>query len=314
MNPYANRKSRWVLGESAPAQLTARDYQLLRLLFDLGYMSSELLRQSVAPKTSPRVFAPRLKMLTDRPNLYLKRPEQQKENYQANYSHVVYEITPKGIDALLKAGHITAEEIVWRSQFMQQKYREFWHDLNMANVMGSIRIAVEKSADHRFVSPFDILRKAPQATQRSQHPFSVKVPDRYIVPDYLFGIAHKKGNAEEYRFFWYEHDQGTEPVERITSKGSSFKRKINDCEAMLFGGLYEDRFWLPGLTILTVTPASRHLDSIMAKAASLPSRRHFIFKALDASSDNDRVPRPVPRIFSEAWLRAGMTPVQIDRL
>jgi len=313
MNIYENRQSRWKLGSTYKAQLSPRDYQMLRLLFDLGYMSSELLRQFVAPNTSPRVFAPRLKTLTDRPNLYIRRPEQQKASYQANYSHLVYEITPKGIDALLKAGHITAEEAVWRSRFMQQKYREFWHDLNMANVVGSIRLAIDRGGVCRFVSPFAILANAPDQTKRSKHPLSVKLPDRYIVPDYLFGIAHTKDGKEEYRFFWYEHDQGTEPVERVTSAGSSLKRKLEDCDLMLADRLYDRHFFLPNLTILTVTPVQRHLDSIMAKADALAHRRQFIFKALDAAHGNDRVPKPVPHIFSEEWLRASSTPVRIDQ-
>jgi hypothetical protein len=306
-------RQRWQIGESAEAVLTARDFEMLRLLFDFGYLSSEMLRQFVAPKTNPRVFSRRLKQLQDNPNLYIRRPAQQRDNYQANYSYLVYEITPKGIQALFAAGHISEEEREWRKRFMQQKYREFWHDLAMANVVASIKLAIKDSPTHRFVTPFSILKNAPETTQTSDYPFSVRTPERYIVPDYLFGIAHKAGEDEEYRFYWYEHDQGTEPVER-KGKGSSFKRKLDDCGVMLTAKLYERHFDLDGLSVITVTIRERHLASIMARAEAMKHRRHLLFKALDASSATDRVPKPVPEIFREPWLRAGHEPKRIDQL
>lgn len=313
MNAYADRKSRWELGESQKARLTERDYHILKLLFDFGYLTSEMLREFVAPKTKPKHFSIRLKTLRDRPNLYIRRPTQQQQNHQANYSPLAYEITGRGTAALLTAGVITEEEAVWRSRFLQGKHLEFWHDLAMANVLASIKLAAERTGK-RFIEPWRLIKHMPDRQKLQKNPLALSLGDRSIIPDYLFGIEHQVGQTFKTKLYWYEHDQGTEPAERkASSKLSSFGKKLKECEIMLSRRLYDSDFNLDGITVLTVTLTKRHLASIMAKAKDLPHRKHFAFMALNAATPDNRVPKPVPEVFRAQWQRAALDPIRIDQ-
>lgn len=313
------RQSRWAVGESHAVVLQPRDLDFFQFIFELGYVSAKLLHDYVCPEVEQRIVARRLKQLHDKPNCYLSRPDQQRDNHQANYSHLIYAVTDKAVDALLNAGRITQQDVLWRQRLFTTKYREFWHDVNCANVIGSLRLAIKDAPSLRFVTPFDILRKAPTETQASTNPFTFDLlpkgsRKRRIIPDYIFGIAYARpGQKDGHRFFWYEHDQATEPVQRVASQGSSFIEKLLDCDEMLEKGLYRHQLGLPDIYVTTVTLTVRHLQSIQAHSGRLRNKTRFLFKALNTFSEFDKVPKPSPLILKEPWAMAGSPPLRIDQ-
>jgi len=309
--PTPKKRNRWAVQDGQPVVLQERDLDILQFIFELGYVTSSLIGAYYFEGAKPRTVSKRLKNLRNRPNEYLAAPLQQKEtNHAANYSNLIYEITEKGIDTLIRHDRITMEQARWRSLIVTHKYREFWHDVNTANVVGSIRLALKAHPTYRFVSPFEIIARMQHVAGRS--PLTLSLPStskrRHIIPDYLFGIARPGKTLKEYiQFFWHEHDQGTEPLRRKIASASSFEVKLADLDEMLSLGLYEKQLGLPkdSLYVSTTTLSAGHLAGVMSCSRELPFKRRFIFKAV-AQNDYRRVPSPIPDALAK-WQREGGT-------
>jgi hypothetical protein len=293
MSIYDNRGMKGEVREGRDLLVQDRDLDALRLVFDHGYLTSEMLRLFLAPDIRPDTWSKALKRLIN--HRLLVAPAAQVKN-PAYRSSLVYDITPQGVALLIEEGRISVEDAERRKAFFAKKRKEFWHDLSAAMTVASIRLAA-RQAGVSFVTPWTILRKA------SQPKLSLRISeDRHIVPDYLFGLVH----GDDYRFYWFEHDHNTEQLTKRKTVGSSFERKLEELNQVFTRRLHQTAWGLPGLTVLTVTlnenRAATMLDELAAK---LPNKRKFLFRGYCAFKKTNLIPKPSLNLFSEDWAAAN---------
>src|SRR5262245_65645999 len=98
------RSSRWSRAFVGRIQITPRDLDYLQVLYENGPTRASALHQIVSPAVKQAQTKKRLLKLYGAPNSYVDRPEQQKENYNANYTHLIYDIGRKGEKLLAAHG------------------------------------------------------------------------------------------------------------------------------------------------------------------------------------------------------------------
>src|SRR5260370_22516928 len=118
------RNSRWSRdpvfesGEPLVARLTNRDIEIFRLLTLYRYLPSDYIHAFVGGNL--KALSRRLNSLSRKPNLYLARPHQQRENANANYRRLIYELDERGSRVLRERG----------LSFLPKSYhRNFAHEL-----------------------------------------------------------------------------------------------------------------------------------------------------------------------------------------
>src|SRR5882672_9386656 len=101
------RSSRWNRPFVGRIQITPRDLDYLQILYENGLTRANALHQMVSPAVKQVQTKKRLLKLYGAPNAFVDRPEQQKENYNANYTHLIYDISRKGEELLVAHGRIS---------------------------------------------------------------------------------------------------------------------------------------------------------------------------------------------------------------
>lgn len=148
-----------------------------------------------------------------------------------------------------------------------------------------------------FISPEEILSRAPKGTRRSKYPFRWKTRIRHpnnrfeeknfevaIVPDYVFGIRDKSGkyNQSE-RYYFVEIDRGTMPITRRDITQTSFMRKVMSYADTFERRLASKRFSMKGFQVLTVTSSEVRIGEIQKDIENLKdkafSANTFLFKS-----------------------------------
>src|SRR5215813_6030018 len=119
------RHSRWdrdpkldKTGRPTLARISAADLELLKLLGRYRYLPSDYL-SALTGRSLPALQA-RLEILFRKPNCYIDRPHQQRDNADANARRLVYELDDRGADSLRECGLV----------YSRKKYlRNFAHEL-----------------------------------------------------------------------------------------------------------------------------------------------------------------------------------------
>src|ERR1700733_4645127 len=103
------RNSRWsrdpVIGSAgAPRAVypTDRDIEIFQLLVRYRYLPSDTIHGFVGGNT--KALLHRLTLLSRKPNLYLSRPPQQRQNAAANYPPLIYQLDQRGSQVLQESG------------------------------------------------------------------------------------------------------------------------------------------------------------------------------------------------------------------
>lgn len=255
-----------------------------------------MLRQFCSPQTSRETFAYRLTRLTRAQ--YLHRPEQQRHNYNANYSFLIYALTPKGLEALVAAGEITEQDITWRKALLRAKRLEFWHDLNLANTVLSIRLGLQSE----YMGPFAIIDhpKVPETTRLGPKPFTFALPDQKLTPDYMFAV---KRNGQWDRFL-LENDEATEALTR-TGAGSSLLGKLELYDRLISRGTIQKQFRFSSKPyVLVTTRTQARVTTIKKLIEGFSNRECFLFRVIP-KNEFDFVPKPDPSLAHQPWQRSG---------
>ena len=112
----SSRNSRWsrepVIGSAgAPRAVypTERDIEIFKLLVRYRYLPSDYIHAFVGG--NGKALRHRLNLLSRKPNLYLARPHQQRQNAEANYRPLIYQLDERGSRVLARA----------RSPFLSRK-------------------------------------------------------------------------------------------------------------------------------------------------------------------------------------------------
>jgi hypothetical protein len=103
-----SRNSRWsrdpVVGAGRPAiaRVTERDIEIFKVLARYRYLAVDDIQGLVGGELKPIVH--RLNLLSRKPNLYVNRPQQQRQAADANYRRLIYELDERGLRVLRDQG------------------------------------------------------------------------------------------------------------------------------------------------------------------------------------------------------------------
>ena len=145
---------------------TERDIEIFKLLVRFRYLPSDYIHAFVGG--NEKALSRRLNLLSRKPNLYLARPQQQRQNADANYRRLIYQLDERGSRALRERG----------LSFLSKSYHHnFAHELMVAQITASIELGTRENSNIRLITWPEILANAntPQATRDSPTPAAIRV-------------------------------------------------------------------------------------------------------------------------------------------
>jgi hypothetical protein len=252
MNSRWSREPRLIEGKAAVARITPNDLRLFKLLAKYRYLQSDdvhaLLGGSLA------YLIDRLDLLYRKPNLFINRPQQQRETANANYRPMAYELDTRGATVLREHGHVIPAKTY---------HYNFAHELMVNRILASIEIGARKSPVKLIEWP-EILERLPPETKALDEPHVIT---GYKRPDSRpFGIFNGT-----YRFFaGIEADCGTEPISTSDADRSSIHNKFISYAEIARLKLYRTQWGLPNFHVPIITTTKvrmesmqRHLDTLV---------------------------------------------------
>ena len=168
------RNSRWdrepifdVDGKPIVARITDRDIEIFRLLARYRYLPLNDIHAFVGG--SLKNVTHRLGLLSRKPNLYLNRPHQQRQNADSNHRSLIYELDDKAINILRELGVPHLAKV---------NHRNFAHELMACRIMASFELGTRENANIRLITWQEILAsdKTPLATKKSQ----IRLPFQFL--------------------------------------------------------------------------------------------------------------------------------------
>ena len=314
---------RWGRGIVRAIDLAPRDLAYLYALFIHGVLSTEMLHALVCAERSRRITIDRMFLLKNPPNDYIAQPKAQENSRSANYTSLSYEISDRGVEALVDAGRISfADLVLWRKLQSNYKPLHFDHDFATGYILASVEIGA-RAAGLRFISWLEILnrQKCPAETREAPDPLAIPYEaggeQRHLIPDALFGVEYAAGAC----FFALETDMGTEQHRDNEMKSATIVRKLRGYRQIIRTETFKTRFGLPSPQILIVTPSVARMHNMLRTLARLadveanwPSGR-FLFKAVPELARRIRpYLSPTGHLLTEPWHRVQASPCDISRL
>ncbi len=216
-----SRNSRWtrdpVVGRAGAAVAvypTERDIEIFKLLVRFRYLPSDYIHAFVGG--SAKALLHRLNLLSRKPNLYLARPHQQRQNANANYRPLIYELDERGSRVLRERD----------LAFLPKSYhRNFSHELMVAQTTASVELGTRANRNIRLITWPEILASdnTPKATREATNPAAIRVTfslrgethsGEIIADGRPFGLERTIDGARSYLFFpGIEADCATEPLD-----------------------------------------------------------------------------------------------------
>ena len=314
---------KWGRGRVQAVEITARDLGYLQSLFLHGVLSNEMLHALVCPERAQRATTDRMFLLKNPPNDFIVQPKAQEDSKSANYTSLAYEISPKGVEALVDRGVVTyADMILWQKLQANYKPQHFDHDFATGYILGSISLGA-RQAGLRYIPWVEILgrQKCPIATREASNPFAIPYDasdaQRHLIPDALFGVEYGNGAC----FFALETDMGTEQHRDSEIKNATIVRKLRGYQQIVRGDAFKARYGLPSPQILMATTSVVRMHNMLDTAARLsaldphwPSRR-FQFKAIPnlARRNRSHLP-PTGHLLTDPWHRVNAPSCDLSRL
>ena len=318
----SSRNSRWdrspVLdGDRTPciASLTERDIEIFKLLARFRYLASDDIHAFVGG--SLHAIGRRLNLLFRKPNGYLARPHQQRQNAEANHRRLLYELDERGRHVLRDHG---------LPFLAKHYYRNFAHELMVCRIMASIELGTRAAPTVRMISWPEILANSatPEATRFASNPASI--PVRFTENGQAvsiivsadarpFGIERLHDSRHSYLFFpGIEADCGTEPIESSDIDRSSIVRKLTAYRAIAAQDLHRTHFGFPNFLVPITTTTERRMKSIMELLARMTGGRGskmFLFTTFPAFHSFEKPPPASGHMLTRDWQRVGFAPFQL---
>jgi hypothetical protein len=310
------RNSRWdhspVLderGDACVAKLTERDLEIFRLLVRYRYLPSDDIHAFIGG--SPNAVARRLNLLSRKPNCYLARPHQQRENADANYRRLIYELDERGSRVLRERG----------LAFLPKSYhRNFAHELMVGRIMASIELGARADPRLRLITWPEILASdnTPAATRTSATPASIPVAFSLanqtctinLTADARpFGIERNHQGQRSYLFFpGIEADCATEPIDASDFERSSILKKFAAYRAAVSQGLHRSHFGFPNFFVPFITTNTTRMASMMQLLRRMTDGRGskmFLFTTFPALNSFEKPPPAGGHMLTRQWQRVG---------
>ncbi len=287
-------------------ELSPRDLELLTLLGRYRYLRSNFLYAFLGGASEKR-FKERLGHLYHDGG-YINRPSQQWEFANCRYMPAVYELDRAGERVLREYGSDNPGGLPGLGRSGKPS-RQFAHTLMVSEILASIELAVRAAPRLRFISPQEVIARAPDQARKAGNPLEMSASGGKLIPDGLFGIEY---GSKAYRFFALEADRNTMPSTRSDLRQSSFLKKLVAYRTIVAERLYKTHWGIPNLLVLTVTTSDAHMRSLMTTLEGLTaSSTMFLFKATSQFGNVQAAASPSPLLFTEPWQRVGREPLCI---
>jgi hypothetical protein len=318
------RNSRWTrdpvvgrAGSAVAVHPTERDIEIFRLLSRYRYLPSDYIHAFIGG--NEKALSHRLNLLSRKPNLYLSRPQQQRQCADANYRRLIYELDDRGARALRDRG---------LSLLPKSYHRNFAHELMVAQITASIELGTLQSTNTRLITWREILASehTPRATRVSDTPASIRVTYSLrgetltgdIVADGRpFGLDRVIEGRRTYLFFpGIEADRGTEPIDASDAERASILKKFAAYTAIAEQNIHRSHFGFPNFFVPFVTTTAARLRSMTELLDRLTGGRGskmFLFKTFPSFASAEKPPAPSGHMLTMPWQRAGFPPLSLDR-
>jgi hypothetical protein len=318
------RNSRWsrdpVIRQGGAARMTwptERDIEIFRLLVRFRYLPSDYIHAFVGG--SEKALSHRLNLLSRKPNLYLARPQQQRQSAAANYRHLIYELDERGRRVLRERGVPFSPK---------PSHHNFAHELMTTQIIASIALGVQASGSVKLISWNDILAHpaTPIAVRESPTPTAIRVSyshggrgrcDEITADAEPFGLQRIIDGKPSYLFFpGIEADCGSEPLATGDADRSSIARKFAMYLAIAEQGLHRSYFGFPNFFVPFITTSAARLASMVGLVNQLTMGRgskNFLFKTFPSFTSAERPPPATGHMLTEPWQRVGFPPFCLDR-
>lgn len=259
-----HKHGRREIGEQIEIDLAERDIAFFVQCFIHKYQSSFELRHTVCPEASHYVVSRRLKKLTRA--RYLDKPSEADPSRKTDNRPIVYQLTERGVTALVQAGRITPDAVRWYKALPRSNYQ---HDRFVAFIATSIQIGCIQTPGERFISWLEMLQHAPQATQQLPNPFTVRLKNgNYFTPDRMCGKEGPNG----FSHYTIEADKDTESIRYLI-------RKHDDYTDFYKERAFTDLWGVHSMKTLTITTNPMHCHNLTQRLRGRPFVRPFRFKA-----------------------------------
>ena len=255
----------------------------------------------------------RLNLLSRRPNVFVRRPVQQRANAFANRYRLIYELADKGLRVMEERGF----------EFQRSRAAgSFAHELMTCEIMASFELGA-RDAGVWFITWQDILKSQalPESTRQSPRPFHIPVRvmidgaprDIHIAADgHPFGVGRPRDGKTSYFFCpGIEADCGTEPIDASNFDRSSIAKKFTAYLAIREGEVHRSHFGFPNLFVPIITTNEARLASMMKVLERMTGgqgSRIFLFRTFPAFASCDRSPTPSGEMLTGDWQRVGYPP------
>jgi len=313
------RNSRW---DDAPvrdkhgrpkiAALTDRDIEgVLRPLGRHRYLPVDYLHAFAGGSSDYLVN--RLNLLSRRPNLYVRRPQQQRGSAAANHRRLIYELTEKG------AGILQQRDVPYQRGRVSSN---FAHELMMCQIMASFELGVQEPGV-RLIVWREILNSAslPDRTRGLPKPYAIPVNmtidsqsiETQIVADAEpFGVQVADGSQRYYYFCpGIEADCGTEPIDTSDFVRSSIYKKFVLYLAIIEQSIYRSHFGFPNFYVPFITTNAMRLTSMMRllhRVTGGTGSMNILFKTFPIFTSHEPPPPPSGHMLTQDWQRVGHPP------
>jgi hypothetical protein len=318
------RNSRWSRdpavgdgGEPVTVHLTERDIEIFKLFARYRYLPSDYIHAFIGG--NEKALGRRLNLLARKPNLYLARPHQQRQNADANYRRLIYELDDRGSRVLRERG----------TSFLSKSYHHnFAHELAVAQIAASLELGTIENSNVTLITWLEILANdnTPLSTRASATPAAIRVSyalrgetrrDEISADARPFGLQRIIDGKRSYLFFpGIEADCGTEPLDAADLDRSSIVKKFSAYLAIAEQGIYRSHFGFPNFFIPFVTTNGVRMRSMMQLLDRLTGGRGskmFLFKTFPSFTSSAKPPPANGHMLTEPWQRVGFPPLYLDR-
>lgn len=304
--PTKTRNSRWnrnpVVDDGtspAVAHLTERDIDIFKCLARHQYLSSDYIHAYVRGNYKSLIH--RLNLLSRKPNLYINRPQQQRERAEANYRKLVYELDNRGAQVLRDCDIPVSKK---------KDHRNFAHELMVCQIAASIELGTFTNPRIKLIRWPAILAsdKLPDATRRLANPLSIPVGDHRKIPDGEPVVIVRQFEPTTFIFLVQEADCGTEPIDATDNDRSSIRRMFEDYLTIIEQRTYQAHFGANTFMVAIVTTNETRMNSMMALLERMnpdQSARKVLFKYIPAFT-SDKLSAPATgHMLTVPWRRVG---------
>jgi hypothetical protein len=256
----SNRRPRFNRSpEIPPIQLTDRDTEIIRQVFQHRFLRSTHLRSLMGG--SRQQLLRRLQRLFH--HGYLDRPRTQIDYYRAGSQAMVYGLGRQGIKLLEERCQVPPQKADWTAKNRTATRLFLEHTLAVADVMVTLEIACREHGEVEFV------RYGPPRDEQMKWRVRVQhgggATEIGVVPDRLFGL--RLLNQASIAWFFLEADRATMPIQRHGLKQTSFYRKLLAYYETWRQGLLKDMF--PRFRVLTVTTSPQRVEGLIESNRTL---------------------------------------------